>query len=469
MTATRTVTPTAAATPVPAGGPWAKRFGGTSADANRAVAIDGGGNIIMSGSFMGTVDFGGGALSTAGSSDVVVAKYTAAGTHVWSKRMGGIGLDAGYGVAIDRSANCDGAGGTNCIVVAGIFGYTADFDPGPGTANLTTAGAGDMFVAKYTSAGTYLWAKRFGNSHTSYNDYLNGVAVDGSGNVFFIGSFYDRADFDGLLLAGPASVMTPFVAKYSGSGTRVWAKTFANTNEGFGRAIAVSASGDVAITGGFKGSMNFGNGTRSSFGNDDVFLAVLRGADGSGIWSSRHGSGGQDVGYGITFDRAGNVAVTGSFNSQSGGITFGGATWMASGNDIFIAKLNATGGHVWSRRCSGTYTMTRQGSGIATDDDGNVLLAGHFYGSLNCGTDTPTVTAVGYSDILLVKFTASGAPLWMDNFGRMGCADMGTGVTVDPTGDQVVSTGLFQGTVDIDGQVLTSAGSDDAFLNRSLP
>lgn len=113
--------------------------------------------------------------------------------------------------------------------------------------------------------------------------------------------------------------------------------------------------------------------------------------------------------------------------------------------------------------------MTRQGSGIATDDDGNVLLAGHFYGSLNCGTDTPTVTAVGYSDILLVKFTASGAPLWMDNFGRMGCADMGTGVTVDPTGDQVVSTGLFQGTVDIDGQVLTSAGSDDAFLNRSLP
>ena len=75
------------------------------------------------------------------------------GAHVWSKRIGSVGLDAGYGVAIDRSANCDGAGGTDCVLVVGGFGYTVDFDPGPGTANLTTAGAGDVFVAKYSSCG----------------------------------------------------------------------------------------------------------------------------------------------------------------------------------------------------------------------------------------------------------------------------------------------------------------------------
>jgi len=478
-TATAVPTPVPTTTATNGAAPWARRAGGTGSDTTKAVAIDGQGDIVVTGSFTGTADFGGGPLGTAGSSDVVIAKYTSAGSHVWSKRVGSVGLDQGFGVAIDRSADCDGEGGTDCVFVAGSFGHTVDFDPGAGVAELTTVGGGDVFVAKYSSRGTYLWAKRFGGSNASYNDYLYGVAVDSrencdgagsAGCVLFIGSFYDRAEFDGTTLAGPAGVMTPYVAKYSGDGTLVWAKTFANTNEAFGRAIAVSVDGDVAITGSFKGSMNFGNGTKSSFGNDDVFVAVLRGADGSGIWSSRHGSGGQDVGYGIAFDREGNVAVTGSFSSTSGGITFGGGTsWSASGTDIFLASLSPTGAHRWSRRCTGSYTMTRQGTSVATDDDGNVLLAGHFYGSLNCGTDTVTLTGAGYADILTAKFGSGGAPLWLDRYGRMGCADSATGVAVDPSGEQVVATGVFQGTVDIEGQILTSAGFDDAFVTRVLP
>ena len=226
-------------------------------------------------------------------------------------------------------------------------------------------------------------------------------------------------------------------------------------SEGYGRAIAVNATGDVAITGSFKESMNFGNGTKSSFGSEDVFVAVLRGTDGSGKWSSRYGSTGQEIGYGITFDRGGNVVVTGSFTSTSGLVTFGGAGWTANGADIFLAQLDgATGAHRWSRRCTGAYTMTRQGRSVATDDDGNVLLAGHFSGALNCGTDTPTLTGVGYADILVAKFTVAGAPLWMDRYGRTGCADSGAGVAVDPTGDQVVTTGVFQGQLDANGQVL---------------
>jgi hypothetical protein len=301
------------------------------------------------------------------------------------------------------------------------------------------------------------------------DESANCDGAGGTGCIVFIGSFYDRVDFDGAVLTGPTGVMTPFVAKYAGNGRRLWARTFANTNIGLGRAIAVSRTGDVAITGSFRGAMNFGNGTKSSFGDDDIFVAVLRGGDGSAVWSSRHGYGTADVGYGIAFDRAGNVLVTGSFSSMSGGVTFGGATWSANGNDIFLAKLSPTGSHVWSRRCTGTPTMTRQANGVATDDDGNVLVTGHFYGSLNCGTDTPTVTGVGYADIFTAKFTANGAPLWMDRYGRTGTADSGTAIAVDPTGDQVVSTGLFQGQVDIDGNVLPSAGLDDVFLVRPLP
>ena len=148
---------------------------------------------------------------------------------MWSKQIGSIGLDEAVAVGIDRSANCDGTGGTNCIAVTGNFRYTTDFDTGPGTANLTALGAGDVFLAKYSSSGAYLWAKRFGGSNASYPDYAAGLAVDNSSNcggsggtgcIVIIGTFFESADVDGVTLTGPNGVNSPFAAKFSSSGSR---------------------------------------------------------------------------------------------------------------------------------------------------------------------------------------------------------------------------------------------------------
>ena len=70
---------------------WAVGVGGTDVDEGRGVALDPDGNIIITGSFTGRVDFGGGALVSAGSTDIFVAKYTQDGVHVWSRRFGGVG------------------------------------------------------------------------------------------------------------------------------------------------------------------------------------------------------------------------------------------------------------------------------------------------------------------------------------------------------------------------------------------
>src|SRR5262249_34661551 len=151
-------------------------------------------------------------------------------------------------------------------------------------------------------------------------------------------------------------------------------------------------------------------------------------------------------------------------------VSFGGATWLANGTDVFLVKLDgSTGAHVWSRRCTGTYTNVRQGNGVAMDGAGNVVIAGYFYGSVNCGTDTPTLTGAGYSDVLVAKFDGTGVPIWMKSYGNVGSTDVGTGVATDPVGGEVVLSGSFDGRLTIDTQAFSSIGLSDTLLVRMVP
>src|SRR5436309_1136933 len=176
------------------GGPWAKRFGGTSADVAQGVAVDSSGNIVVAGYFTGAVDFGRGTLTSAGSYDVFVAKYAVDGTPLWTKRLGGTGVDQARAVAVDGSGN---------VAVVGLFQGTANF----GGASLTQGGSWtyDMFVAKYAgSDGHFLWAERFGATPSPggfVENMPNAVAADGSGNVFVTGDFRGSITFGGAALS----------------------------------------------------------------------------------------------------------------------------------------------------------------------------------------------------------------------------------------------------------------------------
>ena len=116
---------------------WSKRFGGPNSQQAFCVAVDAAGNVIVSGVFSESVDFGGGALS--GRYDVFLAKFDPDGNHLWSERFGDFVIQEGWGVAVDNSGN---------IVLAGRSDGSVDF--GGGT--LTTAGASDIFVAKFGAA-----------------------------------------------------------------------------------------------------------------------------------------------------------------------------------------------------------------------------------------------------------------------------------------------------------------------------
>jgi hypothetical protein len=150
------------------------------------------GDALVTGYFRGSVDFGGGALASAGGDDIFLARYSgSSGGYMWAKRFGSYDSDRGCGVALDGSGN---------VLVTGSFSDTVNFG---GTALSSGGTAGgqygsfDSFIAKYSGTGAYLWSESYGGLQ---NDMGRGVAVDPSGMTVATGSFQGSATFRGIPL-----------------------------------------------------------------------------------------------------------------------------------------------------------------------------------------------------------------------------------------------------------------------------
>jgi cold shock CspA family protein len=249
-------------------------MGGTFNEGGNHLLVDDSGNVVVTGYFRGTADFdpsaGTANLTSAGQSDVFLAKYDASGNILWANRMGGTDGEGGFNLALDGSGN---------VVMTGFFTDTADFDPSSASANLTSAGFSDIFLAKYDASGKYLWANRMGGTDF---DQGNSLAVDGSGNIVLTGYFTDTADFDPS--AGTANLSSAggrddiFLAKYDASGNYLWADRIGGTFDDVGEDLALDGSGNVVMTGLFGGNVDFdpSSGTAnlsSEAGSEDIFVA----------------------------------------------------------------------------------------------------------------------------------------------------------------------------------------------------
>jgi hypothetical protein len=335
--------------------------GSTSADIGKAIARDAAGNIYVTGLFNGTVDFDPGPgtvnLTSAGANDIFVAKYTPTGALIWAKGMGGTGEDQPLAIAVDASGN---------VLTTGAFNGTADFDPGPGTSNLTSAGNADIFVSKLDSNGNFVWARALGG--TSF-EQGQGIAVDLAGNVFTTGRFSVTVDFDpgaGTANLTSAGSNDSFVSKLDGSGNFVWAKQMGGTTSDQGIAIAVDSSGNVLTTGGFSGTADFDPGDATfiftNAGSSEAFVSKL---DGSGNFvSAEHFGGAGSVGSDIVVDAASaNVFTTGSFNGTADFDPGPGTANLTGNSDIFVSRLTVHSKVLWSQSGGQAIVWTVDGLG----------------------------------------------------------------------------------------------------------
>ncbi|HLT45753.1 MAG TPA: SBBP repeat-containing protein [Rubricoccaceae bacterium] len=395
---------------------WARHGGSDGSDQAEGIAVDAAGNAYVTGQFEGTATFGTFSLTSVGSTDVFVVKYSPAGDVLWARRGGGVNGEHGTRVAL----GADGA-----AYVAGAFNGVATF----GSTVLTSAGSTDVFVVKYDPDGDVLWARRGGGAEA---DYARGVAVDGAGEAYVTGSFKATATFGTFdLTSGGGSDV--FLAKYAAGGDVLWAR--GGGGPGFfdqGEGVAVDASGNAYVAGQFGGTATFGASALTSAGAQDVFL-VKYAPSGDVLRVARGGGSGDDQGYDVAVDASGAACVTGAFRATA---TFGAFPLVSSGggpfaHSIFLVKYDAAGDVLWARS-GGPAGDRDQGEGAAMGADGEAYFTGSFTGTATFGPHT--LTSAGSADVFVTKLSAS-ASVTVD------AAPVSPPVVVPPTG------GAFEFTV----------------------
>lgn len=390
---------------------WATAMGGPSSDSGGGICLDPTGNVLITGTFQGLVDFdpGPGIYNlTASGSDIFVCKLDANGNFVWAGKMGGSNGDSGYGITVDSFSN---------VYTTGFFSSTfADFDPGAGTANLTPIGMSDIFISKLDMNGNYVWVRRIGGSNL---ETAGSITVDTGGNIYAAGTFSSSSiDFDpgpGIYTLSNSGGNDAFILKLDASGNFVWAGVMGGSNDDAGVQTRLDPSGNVYIIGNFS-SVNadfnpgVGTFTLSSLGFTDIFICKLD-ASGNFIWVKQLGGSLTENGQSIFADASGYVYTTGSFQGTADFDPTAGTNNLSSNgmNDIFINILDPSGNFYWAGQIGGANDDV--GYSIIATPIGEVYTSGSFASvntDFDCGGGTYTLSSLGNGDIFIHKM--SGAP-----------------------------------------------------------
>lgn len=389
---------------------WAMQLGGATSDEGRSIAVDDSGNVYVTGSFTGPVDFdpGPGTLYfAAANSDMFIIKLDPWSYFIWAKQIGGPNGEGGNSITVDGNGN---------VYTTGAFSGTVDFDPGAGIYNLTTPGSQCIFILKLDASGNFTWARQIGetNGNTGHS-----VAVDDSGNVYTTGFFIGASDFDpsptGTYTLTSAGNSDIFVSMLNASGNFVWAAKLGGSGHDYGYSIAVDGNSNVYTTGWFNGTSDFdpsptGTYPLTSTGGSDIFINKLD-VSGNFVWARQLGGISSEYGRSILVDNSSateGIYTTGHFRdtvdfdpSPTG--TF--PLTSAGDADVFVSKLDLSGNFVWATSLGGTFNDWGYSSGV--DDSGNVYTTGYFNGTFDFdpGAGTFTLTSAGYNDIFIHKMS----------------------------------------------------------------
>ncbi|HEY3387574.1 MAG TPA: SBBP repeat-containing protein, partial [Saprospiraceae bacterium] len=357
---------------------WDKLFGeaGNPLTYGKSISIDDAGNIYIMGTFEGTSDFDPGSgtydLTSAGSADLYILKLTSSGGFVWAKRIGGPLEDGTFRSCLAINPE------NGQLFLTGYFHGTADFDPGSGTYNLTSAGADDIFITSLDASGNFLWADRIGDSGS---DVAKSIACDSNGDVVTTGKFTGAVDFNPGPGSFPLNGGGTFISKLTGDGGFTFALKLGN-GTGSGNAITVDALNNIYTTGPFTGTdADFDPGP-GQFELDadgtDFFISKL---DDSGnfIWAVTMTGPGYAEAYSIAVDNGGNVFTTGQLASSADFDPGPGQQWIHAYDtqEMFVSKLDASGNFVFAESGRGDdWDWWDSANYIVVDNAGSAVIAG---------------------------------------------------------------------------------------------
>ena len=293
------------------------------------------------------------------------------------------------------------------------------------------------------------WAKYSGGTQT---DDVFTVTTDNLGNVFSAGGFQGTAMFGATTLTS-AGGRDMHLSKQDAEGNFLW--TIHGQSPGSARGISMDtdASGNVFISGYYYASFTLGAFTVNAVNSDyNIYVAKID-ANGNCLWlKTIDGSIDATWSFDLEVDDSGNAYVVGEIIGDG---YFDSINTTNIGNgDLFVTKINSSGTFQWARQMGGS-TYGDQAYGVALDGNGNIYITGYFQGTANIAGQTLTSASSSFADVFIAKLDNDGNGIWAHSFGDNNDHDLGRDVVVDANGD-VIFTGLFKGTINFEGNSITS-------------
>lgn len=349
------------------------------------------------------------------------------------------------------------------ILVAGTFNGSITL----GSTTLTSAGSGDLFVAKYSpSAGSYVWAQRAGSPD---NDFMRGLAVQG-GSVYIVGDFYGQTATFGSTTLTSTFGYAGYVAKLTDAGNSAsftWAQLLDDGGAGvYVESLAVSGT-SVYVAGDYTGApFAIGSGSLpTNASGDDGFVAKFtdNGPTASFNWARNMGSAdGSTINvYGLVA-RGNTVYLSGI---MYGTVSFGSYSLTSAGQgDVAVARLLDAGN-------SASFTAALQTGGTGDDFLLNMVAGPGATLYLSGQSTSPTwpgtaATGAGSSDAFILKVTDTGTSLALTWAQLLGGAGSDRAYQLAVNGTSVYAAGYFTGPATFGATTLGGAGSLDGFVAR---
>lgn len=464
---------------------WVNTIGSNSIDYAYSLDKDNAGNVYLSGRFSGTADFDPGPaifnLTSNGLTDGYVAKYNSAGQFIWAFSIGGISYDGAQKVKINNAGE---------VLVTGYYRYNVDFDPGAGTFFMNGTGlagteagfSGDIFVAKYTNGGNFVWAFQISGEYS--HDKTEGIDVDDNDNIYIVGAVnatsatpIDADPGPAVYDIGGPSHGHGFVAKYTTNSNFIWAFSFGQygMNSGGSKIKIIPGDTTFVLTGFFRGTSDFDPGSgvynMTSNGAEDLIVAKYS-INKTFMWAYSTGGPTADVGLEIDVDGNKDVYVTGWFNGTN--IDFNPSTTAvnylssAGGTDSYVLKYSKNGTYLWAKSFGST--LNDAGNSLSLNGS-ELLITGDFKNTVDFdpGPAIYNLTSNGGSDMYVGQLDTMGNFICAENIGGL-LDDIGYTIKSIAIDTFLMSGNYNTNNIDFDPSaatmIRTNAGQTDAYVSK---
>ena len=305
---------------------WAQQGMCLNTLSGHGVAIDKDQNVYVTGSFYNKwCSFGTTTLTNAGLWDAFIVKYDKDGNVIRARSAGGPEADTGEDITVDSNGN---------IYFTGKFQGSIQFSRPIGSPiTLTSRGKSDIYLAKYGTVGTAIWAKQAGSWD---EDWGPSVALDKMGNPILTGIFNSSLKLESFTWLG-WGMNDSFIAKFDYHGNVQWGHAFGGTGNESAHDIAVDDMGNSYVTGHFNSRLQVGEMNLEPTDGYDIFLAAFNDT-GTPIWARSAAGQGDESCHGVAVDDGGNCYIAGAFQQD---IQLDDHSLKNNGNDrdVFVAKI----------------------------------------------------------------------------------------------------------------------------------